>query len=135
VKLRPSHPVGGAWRLASLVPVLWALVGFAAARVDSQIQFPGDSTVPQAVQEFAWRVIETRCNYQAYEYRQRSFWAYAVKTRKAGPGVIYSISILSDLPWKKTDPPATIEMTVVDDGGLRLTALKSSFVVCTPPLT
>ena len=135
VKLRPSHPVGGAWRLASLVPVLWALVGFAAAPVESRIQFPGNSTVPRAVQEFAWRVIETRCNYQAYEYQERSFWAYAVKTRKAGPGVIYSISILSDLPWKKTDPPATIEMTVVDDGGLRLTALKSSFVVCTPPLT
>ena len=40
--LRPSHPVGGAWRLASLVPLLWALVGFAAAPVDSPIQFPGD---------------------------------------------------------------------------------------------
>ena len=133
MKLRPSHPVGGAWRLASLVPLLWALVGFAAAPVDSPIQFPGDSTVPRSVQEFAWRVIETRCNYQTYEYRQRSFWAYAVKTSKAGPGVIYSISILSDLPWKKTDPPAFIEMTVVDDGGLRLTALKSSFVVCTSP--
>ena len=68
VKLRPSHPVGGAWRLASLVPVLWALAGFAAAPVESRIQFPGNSTVPRAVQEFAWRVIETRCNYQAYEY-------------------------------------------------------------------
>jgi hypothetical protein len=135
MKLRPSHPVGGAWRLASLVPVLWALVGFAAAPTDSQIQFSGDSNVPRAVQEFAWRVIETRCNYQGYEHQQRSFWAYAVKTRKAGPGVIYSISILSELPWKKTDPPGMIEMTVVDDGGLRLTALKSSFVVCTSPLT
>ena len=134
MKLRPSHPVGGAWRLASLVPVLWALVGFAGAPIDSQIQFPGD-TVPRAVQEFAWRVIETRCNYQAYEYRERSFWAYDVKTRKAGPGVIYSISILSELPWEKTDSPGFIEMTVVDDGGLRLTALKSSFVVCTSPST
>lgn len=55
--------------------------------------------------------------------------AYDVKTRKAGPGVIYSISILSELPWKKTDPYGFIEMTVVDDGGLRLSALKSSFVV------
>jgi hypothetical protein len=52
-----------------------------------------------------------------------------VKTRKAGPGVIYSISILSELPWKKTDSSGFIEMTVVDDGGLRLSALKSSFVV------
>ena len=52
-----------------------------------------------------------------------------MKTSKAGPGVIYSISILSELPWKKTDPPGFIEMTVVDDGGLRLSALKSSFVV------
>ena len=135
MKLRPSHPVGRAWRLARLVPLLWALVGFAAAPIDSQIQFPGDSAVPRAVQEFAWRVIETRCNYQAYEYRERSFWAYDVKTRKAGPGVIYSISILSELPWKKTDSPGFIEMTVVDDGGLRLTALKSSFVVCTSPST
>ena len=75
VKLRTFHPVGGVWRLASLVPVLWALVGFAAVPVNPKIQFPGDSTVPRAVQEFAWRVIETRCNYQAYEYQERSFWA------------------------------------------------------------
>ena len=117
------------WRLASLVPVLWALVGFAAVPVNSKIQFPGNSTVPRAVQEFARRVIETRCNYQAYEYQERSFWAYDVKTRRAGPGVIYSISIISELPWKETDPPGFIEMIVVDDGGLRLSALKSSFVV------
>ena len=75
VKLRTFHPVGGVWRRASLVPVLWALVGFAAVPVNSKIQCPGDSTVPRAVQEFAWRVIETRCNYQAYEYQERSFWA------------------------------------------------------------
>jgi hypothetical protein len=35
-----------------------------------------------------------------------------------------------DLSWKKTDPPVIIEMTIVDDGRLQLTALKASFVVC-----
>jgi hypothetical protein len=82
------------------------------------------------VREFAWRVIETRCNYQPYERTERSFWAYDAKARSVGGSVVYSISILSELMWKKTDPPAVIEMTVVDDGRIRLTALNSSFVVC-----
>jgi len=42
------------------------------------------------------------------------------------------IAILSELPWRKAAPPAIIEMTIVDDGRLRLTALRSSFVVCKP---
>src|SRR4029453_18966504 len=122
-------------RMVSLVTMLYALAGFAAAPIDSRILFPDDATVPRSVQEFAWRVIETRCNYQSYERGQRSFWAYDAQARRVGAGVVYSIGILSDLPWKKTEPPAVIEMTVVDDGHLRLTALKSSFVVCTSQLS
>jgi hypothetical protein len=117
-------------RTASLVPLLCALVGFAAAPIDSRILFAGDTPVPRSVQEFAWRVIETRCNYQRYQLEQRSFWAFDAQARRAGASVVYSIRILSDLTWKKTEPPAVIDMTVVDDGGMRLTALKSSFVVC-----
>jgi len=84
------------------------------------------------VQEFAWRVIETRCNYLSYEREQRSFWAYDAQVRRGDAGDAYSIAILSELPWRKAAPPAIIEMTIVDDGRLRLTALRSSFVVCKP---
>ena len=125
----------GAWRLVSVVAVFWAVVGFAPAPVDSRIEFPGNTTVPRAVQQFAWRVIETRCNYQSYELEQRSFWAYSVGTSKSGTTVAYSIHIVSDLRWKKTEPPSTIDMTVVDDGRMRLTSLKSTFVVCESPLS
>jgi hypothetical protein len=117
-------------RMVSLVSILCALTGFAAVPVDSKILFARDTTVPRPVQEFAWRVIETRCNYQRYEREQRSFWAYNAQATKVDGGVAYSIDILSDLPWKQTLPSALIEMTIVDDGRLRLTALKSSFVNC-----
>jgi hypothetical protein len=117
-------------RMVSLVSILCALTGFAAVPVDSKILFARDTTVPRPVQEFAWRVIETRCNYQPYELAQRSFWAYDARARRVDAGVVYSIGILSELSWKKTEPPAVIEMTVVDDGRVRLTALKSTFVVC-----
>ena len=123
------------WRMVSLVTILCALTGFAAATIDSRILFARDTTVPRSVQEFAWRVIETRCNYQAYEREQRSFWAYDTQARRVGADVVYSINILSYLPWKKSEPPAIIEMTVVDDGRMRLTALKSSFVVCRSQLS
>jgi hypothetical protein len=117
--------------IASLVPMLFALASVAvAAPVDSRILFTISTAVPRSVQEFAWRVIETRCNYQAYEREQRSFWAYDARVMRLGAGVVYSINILSELTWKKSEPPAFIEMTVVDDGRMRLTALKSSFVVC-----
>jgi len=86
--------------------------------------------VPRPVQEFAWRVVETRCDYSSYERAQRSFWAYDAHARRLESGVAYSIAILSDLPWRRAVPPAVIEMTIVDDGTLRLTALRSSFVVC-----
>jgi hypothetical protein len=116
--------------MVNLVPVLCVLVGLAGARIDSRILFAGDTTVSRSVQEFAWRVIETHCNYQRYELEQRSFWAYDAQARRVDGGVVYSISILSELTWKKTEPPAIIQMTLVDDGRMRLAALKSSFVVC-----
>ena len=75
-------------------------------------------------------MIETRCNYQTYERQQRSFWAYDARARRVDTGIAYSISIPSDLSWKKTDPPAIIEMTIVHDGRLQLSALNASFVVC-----
>ena len=118
-------------RMASPVAMLCAWASFAvAAPADSRILFTINSAVPRSVQEFAWRVIETRCNYQPYGRELRSFWAYDARTKRVGSDVVYSISILSDLTWKKTGPPAVIEMTVVDDGRLRLMALKSSFVAC-----
>lgn len=118
-------------RMVSLVAILCAVAGFAAVPVDdSKILFARDTIVPRPVQEFAWRLIATRCNYQRHEREERSFSAYNTQARKVDAGVAYSISILSELPWKKTEPPAVIEMTIVDDGRLRLTALKSSFVVC-----
>ena len=113
-----------------LLPLLCVLAGFAAPPIDSRILFAGGTDVPRLVQEFAWRVIETRCNYQQYELEQRSFWAYDVQARRVDTGLVYSINILSEVPWRKTEPPAIIEMTVVDDGLMRLTALKSSFVIC-----
>ena len=117
-------------RIVCLVPMLCAVVNLAAAPIESKILFARDTIVPRSVQQFAWRVIETRCNYHSYERQQRSFWAYDAQARRIDTGIAYSIRILSDLPWKKTDPPAIIEMTIVDDGRLQLTALNASFVVC-----
>jgi hypothetical protein len=117
-------------RVLSLVSVLWASAVVAAPTLDSKILFARGTGVPRAVQEFAWRVIETRCNYQAYEREHRSFWAYYAQAVRVSEGVVYSIHITSDLAWKKTEPPAFIEMTVIEDGHIRLAALKSRFVVC-----
>ena len=113
-----------------LVSTLCAVTGFTPAATSSKILFAGNTAVPRSVQAFAWRVIETRCNYMAYEREQRSFWAYSAQATRVGADLVYSISILSELTWKKSEPPAIIEMTVVDDGRMRLTALRSSFVVC-----
>jgi hypothetical protein len=115
-----------------LALILSAWAGLAFAATDSRILFPGTTSVPRAAQEFAWRVIETRCNYQSYEREQRTFWAYQTKATRSGAGTAYSIGIVSEVPWRKALPPNLIEMTIVDDGGLRLAALKSSFVVCAP---
>jgi hypothetical protein len=121
-----------AWMIVSLALVPCALAGFAAAPVDSRILFARDANVPRPVQQFAWWVIETRCNYQRYELEQRRFWAYDTAAAKVDAGVAYSIKILSERDWKKTEPPATIEMTIEAGRDTRLTALRSSFVVCTP---
>jgi len=115
---------------ASLVLMLCASAGFTPASTDHGILFAADSAVPRPVQEFAWRVIEARCNYQSSELRQRSFWAHDARAVRFDAGVVYSIRILSEVTWKKTEPPAVIEMTLVDDGRVRLTALKSSFIAC-----
>jgi hypothetical protein len=119
-------------RIVRLALVPCALAGFAAAPVDSRILFARDTNVPGPVQQFAWWVIETRCNYQRYELEQRRFWAYDTAATKVDAGVAYRIKILSERDWRKTEPPATIEMTIEAGKDTRLTALKSSFVVCTP---
>ena len=117
-------------RLVGFGLMLCALAGFAPTAYESKILFPGDTDVPKPVQEFAWHVIETHCNYQRYEREQRSFWAYDTHATKLDGAVVYSIKILSERQWEKSEPPAFIEMTIVRDGGVRLTTLKSTFVGC-----
>ena len=112
--------------------LLCAVGGPSPALSDGRIVFARGAPVPPAVREFAWRVIETHCRYQPYEREQRSFWAYHARKWSADTETVYSISILSDLPWEKTEPPAVVEMTIIDDGGPRLAALRSSFAVCSP---
>ena len=112
--------------------LLCAWVGVSAAPADAHILFPRDSPVPATVREFAWRVIETRCSDPSHERAQRSFWAHDAGARSTDEGVVYSISIIADIAWRKREPPATIEMSVVADGGLRLAALRSSFIACAP---
>jgi hypothetical protein len=121
-----------AWMIVILGLALCAFAGFAAAPVDSRILFAGGTNVPRPVQQFAWWVIETRCNYQRYELEQRQFWAYDAEATRIDAGVAYSIKILSERAWNKTEPPATIEMTIEAGRDIRLTALRSAFVVCAP---
>jgi hypothetical protein len=131
----PARPAAGpvVRRLVTLALVLGGLVAASPAPgVTNKILFARDAPVPLAVQDFAWRVIEKQCAYQPYELGQRSFWAYEARARRVGPEVVYSITVLSERPWKKTEPPAVIEMTLVDDGALRLAELKSSFIACAP---
>jgi hypothetical protein len=110
----------------------WAMAALSAAPAGAEILFARDSAVPRAVREFAWHAVETRCAYQAYERAQRSFLAYRTRVERVDGATVYSIQIVSDVDWRKTDPPAFVEMTVADDGGLRLTALRSSFIRCAP---
>ena len=119
-------------RMISLALILCALAGFKSGVTDARILFPIRTDVPRKVQEFAWRVIETRCNFLQYELWQRSFWAYDARATRVDPAVVYSIKIRSDVTWRQWEPSAFIEMTVLDDGALRLTALKSSFITCEP---
>ena len=122
---------GGAVRVIALGAMLSAIPSLSSAGMGG-ILFAGHPAVPPAVQDFAWRVIETRCRYESHERELRSFWAYDTRATKTDAGTVYSITILSEVPWRKREPPATIEMTIVDDGEVRLTRLKSSFIVCTP---
>ena len=118
-------------RMIGLALLLCAVSGFSPTWPHSNILFPRDTPVPPSVQAFAWRTIETHCNYLRYELEQRSFWAYDTRATAVSADTFYSIKILSDLPWKKSEPPAIIEMTVaLHDGHPRLATLKSSFVVC-----
>ena len=117
-------------RLVALVSIAWALAGFAPAPYGSPILFPAGTDVPRPVQELAWQVIETRCSYQRFEREQRTFWAYDTRTTEADAGIAYSIKILSERQWHKSEPPARIEMTIVENGRLRLTALTSTFIGC-----
>ena len=119
-------------RMVSLTLILCALAGFKSGATGARILFASGTDVPRTVQEFAWRVIETRCNFFGSELDQRSFWAYDARARRVDAAVVYSIKILSDVTWRKREPPVFIEMTVLDDGGMRLTALKSSFITCSP---
>jgi hypothetical protein len=114
---------------ALVITLLVPLVG-ATQPGTGKILFARTTPVPPPVQQFAWYVIETRCTYQSYERDQRWFWAYQARAKKIDAGVSYSIDIVSEVAWRKADPPAIIEMTIVDDGGMRLTALRSSFAVC-----
>ena len=116
--------------VSTLVSMLCASTGFAAAPLDSRILFARDTIVPRPVQDLAWQVIATRCNYQYYARELRSFTVYNVRPTTIDGGVAYAIGILADLPSRKREPPAVIEMTIVDDGRPRLTALKSTFVEC-----
>ena len=119
--------------VGTLVAMLCASTGFAASLLDSRILFARDTSVPRPVQDFAWQVIATGCNYQRYEREQRSFWAYNAQATKVDGGVAYSIGILAAVPWKQAQPAAVIEMSIVNDGRPRLTALKSTFVQCRFP--
>ena len=116
-------------RLIGLVLLLCAVSGFSSTH--SKILFPRGTPVPPSVQAFVWRTIETHCNYLRYELEQRSFWAFDTRATTVSDETLYSIKVLSELTWKKSEPSATIEMTVaLRDGDLRLEMLKSSFVVC-----
>jgi hypothetical protein len=88
-----------------LVSILSGLASLPRSPTDAGILFARDTTVPPSVQEFAWRVIEKRCSYQSHERGQRSFWAYEARTRRVAADIVYSISILSEVMWKKTEPP------------------------------
>lgn len=117
-------------RALGLAVLCLALAGLAPGPLDSRILFARGSPVPPAVQQFAWRVIEARCNYQAYERDRRSFWAADARAVTTEGGIVYSIHVLSEVTWRNREPPAVIDMTIRDDGQLRLTAIRSSFVSC-----
>ena len=93
-------------RMLGLALILGALAGFKSG--DARILFAAETDVPRTAQEFAWRVIETRCNFSGSEREQRSFWAYDARARRVDAAVVYSIKILSDVTWRKRNrqPPS-----------------------------
>ena len=117
-------------RGVSLASALCAVAASPAVAAASDLMFAGGTGVPAVVQQFAWRVIQERCRYQWFERRQRAFWAYDAETRETNEGTVYSIKIVSEVTWKKTEPSSYIEMVIVADGQLRLTALRSSSIEC-----
>jgi len=130
----PTARRGAAARLVLvLMPMFLAVSGFTFTPTAGGIQFAADANIPPAVQAFAWRVIATRCDFQRHELEQRSFWAYDARTRNVEGVVVYSIGIVSDLTWKRTEPPAMLQIVLAEEGGrLRLTGLTSSFIRCHP---
>jgi hypothetical protein len=120
----------GVVRVLGLAAMLGGLSGFVPLPVDGKILFPRGTAVPPAVQAFAWQVIETHCAYQGYERAQRSFWATRADATTVQGSPAYALRILSERSWQKTEPTASIEMTIVDDGGMRLAALRSTFIIC-----
>ena len=116
-----------------LMPMFLTMSGFTSTPAAGGILFAADANIPPAVQAFAWRVIVSRCDFQRHELEQRSFWAYDAQTRNIDGAVVYSIGILSELTGKRTEPPATLEIALAEDGDrLRLTGLTSSFIRCHP---
>ena len=116
--------------MRTLLAITVALASLAAAPAGAGLLFAGGSAVPPSVQAFAWRVIQAHCDFQAHERAERSFWAYRARAERIDGGTVYSIEIVSDVDGRKSEPPAFIEMAVAADGGLRLTALRSSFIRC-----
>ena len=116
--------------MRSALPILCALATLLPASAGAQVVFSRESAVPPVVQDFAWHALASHCDFQAYERSQRSFWAYRARAERIGGVAVYSIQIVSDVSWSKADPPAFVDMTIADDGGLRLTGLSSSFIRC-----
>jgi hypothetical protein len=88
-------------RTAALALILCVLAGLATASTDARVLFTIDTHVPGSVQQFAWRVIETRCNFHQDELSQRAFWVYDARATSVDAAVLYSIKILSEVSWEK----------------------------------
>ena len=89
-------------RVLGLAAMLGGLSGFVPLPLDGKILFPRGTAVPPQEPE------------------------------TLGPHLrpAYALRILSERSWQKTEPTASIEMTIVDDGGMRLAALRSTFITC-----
>jgi hypothetical protein len=85
-------------RLVSLALILGALAGFKSGATDAGILFASGTDVPRTVQEFAWRVIETRCNFSGFERERRLFWSYDARAMRVDAAVVYSIRSFQKCP-------------------------------------